>query len=487
MDASGEHSSIPASGEKATGDESWTDRAGRLSASDSGSDKDDGDDDRRFCDDVFARYERFGDADQSTLAFPMLGGGRAEPWTRHGLRHVFVHACTVGSGGVMTQRELKDLYNFTRKVEAATDAVRSRPFTDAFKTVWRFIAAVRRYKRTLITPLNWKKVIMKIDGRQYTVFFRDALQAAQDEAMRAKPDDLYWGRPSRTGQDSSSADASTGASTTSPDTVLRNAWDGEMYQQQQEHVDGTVHPGTRVLGFYLYSDATVLSSSGAVSAYPLRMRVINIDTDEVRWVTLAYIPQVENKFLETMKGQEVRSELLQRIIHVVFRTSLLASHDGTWLNLPGGGCVRVSPRALLYVCDQPEERAIMCLKGFGCLFPCTSCTVGRDSSCAEAGTNAPARDVHETVRAQLRDVLMGDFRGSSAMRTETETAHSLNSMVPALAAWAGLGNGPRMLYRLPGFDRLHVRFSQSTRVFSLPSCFFGCSVLWQCPVPGRVC
>lgn len=37
-----------------------------------------------------------------------------------------------------------------------------------------------------------------------------------------------------------------------------------------------------------------------------------------------------------------------------------------------------------------------------------------------------------------------------------EKSHSLNSTVPALASWAGLGNGPRMLYRLPGFDRLHV-------------------------------
>jgi len=53
---------------------------------------------------------------------------------------------------------------------------------------------------------------MKIDGRQYTVFFRDALQAAQDEVMRAKPDDLYWGRHSRTGKDASSADASTASS-----------------------------------------------------------------------------------------------------------------------------------------------------------------------------------------------------------------------------------------------------------------------------------
>jgi len=28
---------------------------------------------------------------------------------------------------------------------------------------------------------------MKIDGRQYTFFFRDSLQAAQDEVMRANP------------------------------------------------------------------------------------------------------------------------------------------------------------------------------------------------------------------------------------------------------------------------------------------------------------
>jgi len=54
---------------------------------------------------------------------------------------------------------------------------------------------------------------------------------------------------------------------------------------------------------------------------------------------------------------------------------------------------------------------------------------------------------------------MGNFRGAGAMRTEAEMAHSLNSMVPALAAWAGLGNGARMLYRLQGFYRLHVCFS----------------------------
>jgi len=273
----------------------------------------------------------------------------------------------------MTQRELKALYNYKLNVEAATDAVTARPFTDAFKTVWSFIAAVRRYKRTLIAPLKWRKVTMKISGRQYTVFFRDALRAAQDEVLSAQFEDLNWGPSSSTEHDAGSMDASTDASTTARDTVLRNAWDTEIYKRQKEHVDGTLHPGTRVLGFYVYSDSTVLSSSGAVSAYPLRMRVININTDEVRWVTLAYIPQVEAKILETIKGREVHGELLQRILHVA-------------------------------------------------------------------------------------NVLMGDFRGAGAMRTEAEMEHSLNRMVPALAAWAGLDNGPRMLYRLPGVDRRHVCF-----------------------------
>ena len=75
----------------------------------------------------------------------------------------------------------------------------------------------------------------------------------------------------------------------------------------------------------------------------------------------------------------------------------------------------------------------MCLKGSDCLFPCLACTVGRDSSSTEAGTNAPARDMHETVRAQLRNVLRRHFSGTGAISTKAEMAPSLNSMVPDLA------------------------------------------------------
>ena len=407
--------------------------------------------DRDLCEQVFDHYERFGDAERTTTAFPPLGGGGSSeraraPWLRADLWHVFTFACTSGGGCGLSQQELRRLYRFTKQVEAASSASR-KPFTAAFHNANRFIAAVRRFKRSLVAPLNWKKVMMAVDGRKYPVFFRDALDAVQEEILQVELGDLCWG----------AAPSPAGNGVEAPQsTLLRGSWDGEMYREQHAHVQGTMPEDTRVLAMHLYSDATVLSSSGAVSAYPLRMRVVNVNTKDVRWMTLAYIPQVEAKFVETRKGQEVRSELLQRILHIVFRRSVLASHRGAWLNLPGGGRVLVSPRALLYVCDQPEERAVMCLKGTGCIFPCTPCMVEREDSCSASGADAPSRDVDETVRAQLKNATMGSFRGAAARRAEVELEHSLNSVVPAMAAWAGLGNGPRMLYRLPGFDRLHV-------------------------------
>jgi len=98
----------------------------------------------------------------------------------------------------------------------------------------------------------------------------------------------------------------------------------------------------------------------------------------------------------------------------------------------------------------------MCVKGTGGNFPCTPCMVEREDSCSACGADAPSRDVDETVRAQLKNSTMGSFRGAAARRAEVELKHSLNSVVPAMTAWAGLGNGPRMLYRFPRFDRLHV-------------------------------
>lgn len=353
------------------------------------------------------------------------------------------------------------MYVYTKKVEAATDAA-YMPFTDTFRTCSRFIVAVRRFKRALIAPLDWKRVTMTIGGHRYTVCFRDALQAAQEQVLQASSDDLCWEPPPAT---SPILDSSAGAAA---QPLLRGAWDGEMYQKHAAHVRATMDNGTQVLVLHLYSDSTVLSGSGAVSAYTLLMRIVNINAKVEQWVTIAYIPQVVGKFMDTSGGHEVRSELLQRVLHLTLRTAIQASHSGAWMDLPDGGKKRVSPRALLYVCDQPEERAVMCLKASGCLYPCTPCKVERENSCSAAGATAPMRDVEETVGAQLSNATMETYWGSKKKRTEVELEHSLNSVVPAMAASAGLGNAPRLLYSLPGFDRLLVRFRVLLGLFYHP-------------------
>ena len=65
----------------------------------------------------------------------------------------------------------------------ATAHAAKKPFTDTLQTVYRLIAAVRRFKRALVAPLNWKKVDMRIDGRRYTVCYRDTLMASQYEIL----------------------------------------------------------------------------------------------------------------------------------------------------------------------------------------------------------------------------------------------------------------------------------------------------------------
>jgi len=102
----------------------------------------------------------------------------------------------------------------------------------------------------------------------------------------------------------------------------------------------------------------------------------------------------------------------------------------------------------------------MCLKASGCLYPSTPCMADREDLLSTGGASATRRDVEETVSAPLGNVKMSNFLGGATRRTDVELDHSLSSVVPAMAAWAGLGSGPRMLYRLPGFDRLHVRFSE---------------------------
>lgn len=197
-----------------------------------------------------------------------------------------------------------------------------------------------------------------------------------------------------------------------------------------------------------------------MSAYAVRMRVINELREAEQWATVAMVPQVDAK-LETMsreKASRLKKLLLQKTLYLVFRRVMNASHFGAELKLSDGSTVIVSPRLLGYQCDYLEERSVMCLKQHGGEFDCTICMAPSDVSCTADGVGHEDRPVLQTVDANIKAATLLEGTGYSQRVQALEKEFGISPCVPALAGWAGLGSGPRLLYKAPMFDQLHVRY-----------------------------
>jgi len=107
--------------------------------------------------------------------------------------------------------------------------------------------------------------------------------------------------------------------------------------------------------------------------YPVRVRLVNIEAGDVEWFTVAYIPIVRTlkEASAAKRGKQRRCGVLQRVLYMAFRTAIQASHAG--VQIDGGACGKVLAflRILLYVCDQPEERVVLCLETGSCHRPCS--------------------------------------------------------------------------------------------------------------------
>jgi len=189
------------------------------------------------------------------------------------------------------------------------------------------------------------------------------------------------------------------------------------------------------------------------------MHVINIVSKKVGWKPIAFVPSVagQHEPMAKAKAAQTRAEVLLRTLAMVFYRCMIHSHCGAELLLCDGTKVIVCPRVLLYVCDQPEERAVMGLKQNGSTYDCTPCMARYDASTNIGKKRPRARSVLKTVTAQMRKASLRRFYGMGRTIEDLETDYSVRYIVPALAGWAGLGSGCFMLYKLPGFDRLHVR------------------------------
>lgn len=153
-----------------------------------------------------------------------------------------------------------------------------------------------------------------------------------------------------------------------------------------------------------------------------------------------------------------RCGILQRVLYVCMRTAMAASRFGAEVCVDGRRLMAF-PRLLLYVCDQPEERAVLCLKAGKCQRPCSQCDVHEDVAGSSEALNAAERDVVETLERQLETAGHRSHDRERARCETLEAADSLTGFVPALAAMDGLSTSPYLLYKMVGFDALHVRLT----------------------------
>lgn len=186
---------------------------------------------------------------------------------------------------------------------------------------------------------------------------------------------------------------------------------------------------------------------------------MNLLSREPVWVTVAYVPQVWADFRKcsASNAAAARAQVLQHTLNLAYGDLMRASHFGVAVTMMDGTQAVVSPRVVLYVCDQPEERDIVCLKRHGTAFSCTPCMAPSRGCGRRPSVPHKQRNVLKMVGKQLKGARMRGTYGAGVIIDAMEMKYSIHCIVPALAAWAGLGSGCLLLYKIFGFDRLHVR------------------------------
>jgi len=114
-----------------------------------------------------------------------------------------------------------------------------------------------------------------------------------------------------------------------------------------------------------------------------------VDTGEAVWFSVADIPIVR-KMKDpgaANRARKRRSGMLQRVPFLHFRSAVASSSvdsDVHWSER----MLQLFARILLYICDPPEEKAALCMKGVKCSLPCSMCDVSvHDAGAVKALTS----------------------------------------------------------------------------------------------------
>lgn len=206
----------------------------------------------------------------------------------------------------------------------------------------------------------------------------------------------------------------------------------------------------------------------AYKLYPVRVRVLDAITGHDEWLDIAYIPQVttERGSAGAERSRLRRIMVLQRMLYLTFRSLISASHIG--VPVPGGehGTLLAFPRLLLYICDQPEERAVLCLKPGMCFRPCWNYDVLLSDLGTPAELLAGEKHALTTILRHLEVHGHHAHAREKQRRDHLEKTLRINEYPPVLAAMAGLGTPPFLLYKIMALDVLHVSLTVTTVVLA---------------------
>lgn len=173
------------------------------------------------------------------------------------------------------------------------------------------------------------------------------------------------------------------------------------------------------------------------------------------------------------RGRLPRCGIMQRVLYLAFQEAFSASHCG--FLMPSLTDLRLFPRLLLYVCDQPEDRLVLCLKSGKCKRPCSQCDVKVEVCGAPVALDARGREVVASLERHLETAGYRRRAVHRQRRLTLEAMDSGNRFIRALAGMAGTSTAPDLFYRKVGFDVLHVRLGRAV------STTFSASVVGHAP------
>lgn len=191
------------------------------------------------------------------------------------------------------------------------------------------------------------------------------------------------------------------------------------------------------------------------------MRCPNVTVGKSGWVTVGYIPWIKPRHAANATDKArlriVRDSVLQRCLAVLLSDLITASLEGVSITLAQHGTLLAVPRIVLYAADQPEERHVLGLQGNRCSYPCSTCMTTKDKL-ASARCLSASRDTFDMLNLQMEATQLADMGEGSARLASIARTTSCLPFVPVLGAVQGLGSGDCMLYKIFGFDMLHVRW-----------------------------